>query len=262
MFAALSMIFALTATAEPVAVAKGDQVDVELVLAVDMSGSMDIEEARVQKQGYIEALRHREFVDAATGGLTGRIAISYVEWAGSVDQSSLVGWRVIANAADAEAFASEIDARPTATRRGTSISNALDFATRLIVDNDYAGLRRVIDVSGDGPNNLGPPVTPARDAAVRSGVIVNGLAIMIRPSGSGAGPSLDRYYADCVIGGPGAFVLPVHQAEDFAVAIRQKLIMEVSGLQPAPAPSVIPIADMGVSDCLIGEKLRPGFLDR
>lgn len=257
-FASLPLIFALTAL--PAAAPTGTEVDVELVLAVDMSGSMDIEEARVQKAGYVEALRHPEFLEAATGGLTGRIALSYVEWAGTVNPASLVEWRVIANAADAEAFAREIEARPTATRRGTSISNALDFATRLIVDNAYSGLRRVIDVSGDGPNNLGPPVVPARDAAVRSGVVVNGLAIMLRPSGSASGPPLDRYYADCVIGGPGAFVLPVQRAEDFAIAIRQKLVLEVSGL--APKPSVVPIIGMQTSDCLIGEKLRPSFLDR
>ncbi|CZT35676.1 Protein of unknown function (DUF1194) [Rhizobium sp. 9140] len=233
-------------------------VDVELVLAVDMSGSMDLEEARIQRAGYLEALRHKAFIDAVRGGLIGEIAISYFEWAGSVNESSRVDWHVIASAADAAAFADEIAARPVTTRRGTSISNALTYATGMIDTNAFNGQRRVIDVSGDGPNNLGPPVLPARDMAVRSGIIVNGLAIIIRPTGVGV--RLDRYYSDCVIGGPGAFVLPIHNPEDFGVAIRQKLVMEVSGRQPTLLP--IPVANPAPVDCLIGEKLRPGFFDR
>ncbi|TCM58561.1 uncharacterized protein DUF1194 [Rhizobium sp. PP-F2F-G48] len=234
------------------------EVDVELVLAVDMSGSMDIEEARIQRAGYLDALRHKEFIDAVRGGLIGEIVISYFEWAGSVNESSRVDWRVIASAADAAAFADEIAARPVTTRRGTSISNALTYASGMIDTNAFAGQRRVIDVSGDGPNNLGPPVVPARDTAVRSGIIVNGLAIIIRPTGVGV--RLDRYYGDCVIGGPGSFVLPIHNPDDFGVAIRQKLVMEVSGRQPPFR--VIPAASPAATDCLIGEKLRPGFFDK
>ncbi|MET0358107.1 MAG: DUF1194 domain-containing protein [Pararhizobium sp.] len=236
----------------------GRDVDVELVLAVDMSGSMDLEEARIQRAGYLDALRHREFIDAVRGGLIGEIAISYFEWAGSVNESSRVDWHRISSAADAAAFADEIAARPVTTRRGTSISNALTYATGMIDTNAFDGQRRVIDVSGDGPNNLGPPVLPARDMAVRSGIIVNGLAIIIRPTGVGV--RLDRYYGDCVIGGPGAFVLPIHTPQDFAVAIRQKLVMEVSGRQPPLRP--IPVANPAAVDCLIGEKLRPGLFDR
>jgi hypothetical protein len=250
---------ARAASAGPTA-AERTEVDVELVLAVDMSGSMDLEEARVQRAGYVAALRHRDFVNTVSAGLVGRIAISYFEWAGSVNESSLVGWRVIANAADADAFAAEIAARPIMTRRGTSISNALIFGTGLIEANGFSGLRRVIDVSGDGPNNLGPPILPARDVAVRSGIIVNGLAIIIRPTGVGL--ALDRYYGDCVIGGPGAFVLPIHDPNDFATAIRQKLVMEVSGRTDISQPAVIPIASASPTDCMIGEKLRPNILER
>lgn len=132
------------------------------------------------------------------------------------------------------------------------------FGTGLIDSNAFSGARRVIDVSGDGPNNTGPPVTPARNDAVSRGIIINGLAILIRPSVS-TGP-LDQYYAECVIGGPGSFVLPVHEPEDFAIAIRQKLILEVSGLTPEPALRLA--AGEAAADCMIGEKLRPGFLDR
>lgn len=236
----------------------GREVDVELVLAVDMSGSMDLEEARIQRAGYLDALRHREFIDAVRGGLIGRIAISYFEWAGSVNESSRVDWRVIESAADAAAFADDIAAKPITTRRGTSISNALTYASGLIDTNAFLGQRRVIDVSGDGPNNLGPPVVPARDTAVRSGVVVNGLAIIIRPTGVGV--RLDRYYGDCVIGGPGSFVLPIHNPDDFGVAIRQKLVMEVSGRQPSVR--IIPAASLAAMDCLIGEKMRPGFFGK
>jgi Protein of unknown function (DUF1194) len=256
MFTTLAMLLSLSGATVTQA-ASGPQVDVALVLAVDMSGSMDLEEARVQRMGYVEALRHSEFINAVTAGLNGRIAISYFEWAGSVNETSLVDWQLIDDAQDAAAFAEQLAARPVYTRRGTSISNALIFASKLITANPYDATRRVIDVSGDGPNNLGPPVDPVRDAAVDDGITINGLAIIIRPSGSAG--SLDRYYADCVIGGPGSFVLPVRRPEDFAVAIRQKLVMEVS---QRPMGHVVPVQITPATDCLIGEKLRPGFLDR
>lgn len=256
MFTTLAMLLSLSgATASA---AGAPQVDVALVLAVDMSGSMDFEEARVQRMGYVEALRHPDFINAVTAGLNGRIALSYFEWAGSVNEPSLVDWRVIENAADAAAFADQLAAKPVQTRRGTSISNAIIFASRLIAASPYDAMRRVIDISGDGPNNLGPPVDPARDAAVDDGIVINGLAIIIRPSGSSG--SLDRYYADCVIGGPGSFVLPVRRSEDFAVAIRQKLVLEVS--RHHYGWHIVPAQAAPATDCMIGEKLRPGFLDR
>ncbi|WEZ83016.1 DUF1194 domain-containing protein [Rhizobium sp. 32-5/1] len=259
MLPTLSLLLSLTAVS-PVAAAStaASEVDVELVLAVDMSGSMDIEEARIQRAGYIEAIRHPDFANAVSAGLIGRIAISYFEWAGSVNETSLVEWQIIETDADAAAFADQLEARPVFTRRGTSISNAISYGAKLIEANAFTGMRRVIDVSGDGPNNMGPPVTPARDAAVAKGIVVNGLAIIIRPSG--ARGSLDRYYGDCVIGGQGSFVLPVHQPTDFATAIRQKLVMEISGLETAPR--VVPIQIAPPTDCMIGEKLRPLYLDR
>ncbi len=257
MFTTLAMLLSLSGAAVTPA-ADVAQVDVALVLAVDMSGSMDLEEARVQRMGYVEALRHPDFINAVTAGLNGRIAINYFEWAGSVNETSVAGWQLIDDAEDAAAFAEQLASRPVYTRRGTSISNAISFAAKLIAASPHDPMRRVIDVSGDGPNNLGPPVDPARDAAVASGIVINGLAILIRPSGTQG--SLDRYYADCVIGGPGSFVLPVHQPEDFAVAIRQKLVMEVSRQQPAER--IVPVQIAPASDCMMGEKLRPGFLDR
>jgi hypothetical protein len=257
MLSVMALILALSGSPIQSAAMPAD-VDVELVLAVDMSGSMDMEEARVQRSGYLQALRHPEFINAVKGGFLGRIAIGYFEWAGLVNEASVVNWQIIDDAEDAEAFAAKVEARPIGTRRGTSISNAILFGTKLIDSNAFSGARRVIDISGDGPNNTGPPVAPARNDAVERGIVINGLAILIRPSVS-TGP-LDQYYAECVIGGPGSFVLPVHEAEDFAVAIRQKLILEVSGVAPRPMLSLA--AGEPVADCMIGEKLRPGFLDR
>jgi hypothetical protein len=235
-----------------------EEVDVELLLAVDISGSMDIEEARVQRSGYLEALRHPDFINAVKGGQLGRIAIGYFEWAGLVNEDSVIPWQVIDDAGDVEAFTAKLQARPIATRRATSVSNAISFGTALIESNAFSGERRILDISGDGPNNTGPPVTPARASALARGIVINGLAIMIRPSVS-FGP-LDKYYGDCVIGGPGSFVLAVHEAEDFATGIHQKLILEVSGHTPPTRFRLA--ANETVTDCLVGEKLNPTFLDR
>lgn len=257
MLRVLALFLVLTGNPVEIAAAPPD-VDVELMLAVDISGSMDIIEARVQRSGYIEALRHPDFINAVESGQLGRIAIGYFEWAGLVNEASVVGWHVIGSAGDAEAFAAKIETRPLGTRRATSISNAIIFGTKLIEANDFSGARRILDISGDGPNNTGPPVLPARADSLARGIIINGLAILIRPSASMT--PLDQYFADCVIGGPGSFVIPVHEPEDFAVAIRQKLILEVSGL-----PSVLPIrsaAARATADCMIGEKLWPSSLDR
>ena len=256
MLTTLALLISLTAGVE-IAVASDQEVDVELVLAVDVSGSMDLEEAQVQRAGYVDALRHPDFINAVRDGLTGRIAISYFEWAGTIRDSSHLPWQVISGQEEADAFAALLEARPIATRRGTSISGAIVYGAKLFDANGYTGIRRVIDISGDGPNNFGAPVIPARDAATALGIIINGLAIMIRPSA--ALGSLDDYYSNCVIGGPGAFVLPVQEPEDFAIAIRRKLILEVSGAEPQAR--VIRTAGEG-ADCLIGEKLRPSYMDR
>ncbi|HXV29942.1 MAG TPA: DUF1194 domain-containing protein [Sinorhizobium sp.] len=257
MFRALALILALCGAPALPAAASMD-VDLELVLAVDMSGSVDIEEARVQRSGYVEALRHPDFIDAVKKGYLGRIAIGYFEWGILVDDASVVAWQLIEKAEDAEAFASRLAARPIGTRGGTSISNAILFGMNFIGASAFSGRRRILDISGDGPNNTGPPVIMAREAALERGITINGLAILIRPSVSAV--PLDQYYADCVIVGPGSFVLPVREPEEFAVAIRQKLILEVSGL--APGPTLRAAAGAPRTDCLIGERLQPGFVDR
>ncbi|MBW6422424.1 DUF1194 domain-containing protein [Rhizobium sp. XQZ8] len=262
MLTTLAMLMSLSsATALPTVMAqgKGGEVDVELVLAVDTSRSMDYEEVRVQREGYVEALKHKEFIDAVRTGLTGRIAISYFEWAGEVVPGSVIDWQIIANEQDARAFADRLEARPINTQRRTSISAAIAQGATMIVANSYRGMRQVIDVSGDGPNNSGNPVVPARDKAVEAGIVINGLALMLRPSGAPGG--LDKYYGDCVIGGPGSFVLPVHDIDDFAIAVRRKLVMEISGLMP-PATVQKTAGKQPMSDCLVGERQWQDLFDR
>jgi hypothetical protein len=233
-------------------------VDVELVLAVDVSQSMDYGEHELQRQGYVAALSHPQVLSAIQGGIYGRVAIAYVEWGAT--QTVMTPWMLIEDAAGARRFAEALAAAPIRTIHGTSLSGALGFAASLFEANGYKGFRQVIDVSGDGPNSAGGPVVPARDAVLEQGFIVNGLPIMLRePSYTFYSiPDLDIYYADCVIGGPGSFVLPVDDASQLADAIRQKLVLEIAGAPPratlvaqtGPAPRI---------DCMIGEKLRRGW---
>jgi hypothetical protein len=233
-------------------------VDLELVLAVDASRSIDADEAALQRKGYIEAISHPDFIRAIKTGVHGRIALSYFEWAGQIRQDTLVPWQVIDSQESAQAFASQIAGSSGDTLRGTSISGALIFATGLISAAPFAEERRVIDVSGDGPNNIGSPVQGARDGAVSAGIVINGLPMLIRPSPTYK--HLDRYYANCVIGGPGSFMLPVYDMSEFATAIRRKLILEVSGAEP-PA-RIVPVADDDEPvDCLKGERDRRLFSD-
>ena len=254
-------------------------VDLELVLAVDISLSMQLDEQRLQREGYVAA-----FLDKAIqSGPQGRIAVTYVEWAGAGIQWVVVPWRLIATQADAREFAEALAVEPIRRARMTSISSALRYASRIFVDNGYRGLRRVIDVSGDGPNNSGVFVEVARDELIKSGVTINGLPIMLQSVGPWGGyfeiPHLDKYYRDCVIGGSGAFALAVRDKAKFATAIRQKLLLEIAGMTPpAPRPSppaiirtqLSPTKPMAPSkrgaaspakyDCLIGEKRWQEFL--
>ncbi|TIL25126.1 MAG: DUF1194 domain-containing protein [Mesorhizobium sp.] len=239
-------------------------VDVELVLAVDISHSMDEREFALQRAGYVEALRHPDFIKAVRSGVKGRIALAYFEWAGTVRDDALIAWQVIDNAESANAFADKIEARPFRSFRGTSISGALAFGAKLLGGTAFDATRRVIDISGDGPNNIGMPVTTTRDAAVANGIVINGLPILINPSPSFS--HLDQYYAECVTGGPGSFVLPVYAASEFVTAIRRKLVLEVSGVAD---PWADPKADHGTIridaatpvDCLQGERGRRFFSD-
>jgi hypothetical protein len=242
-------LFAGGAAAQTAPAPTTTPVDAEIVLAVDASRSMDLDEFEVQRQGYAAALRHPDLVRAITAGRLGKVAIAYFEWAAAAQDGALIPWRIIDSPAAAAAMADEIGAMPEARARGTSISRALGFAAALIDDGTVEGERRIIDVSGDGANNTGPPVTAARDATVAQGITINGLPII--RSAMGAMQGLDFYYQDCVIGGDGAFVLVATSADDLAQTIRRKLILEISGLGP---PARLVAADFAPTDCMIGEK--------
>ncbi|MBT3553921.1 MAG: DUF1194 domain-containing protein [Rhodospirillaceae bacterium] len=210
-------------------------VDLELVLAIDVSGSVDFEEAALQRDGYVRAINSPAFAKAVAGGVLGRIAVTYVEWAGDDVQATVLDWRVIDGAASARAFAKALGAAPISTGPWTSISDAISFAVPLLESNAFQGTRRVIDISGDGPNNVGAPVTEARAAAIAKGITINGLAIIndrLQPSGRPQLKDLDRYYAACVIGGPGAFLVAAKDFQDFGRAIRHKLLFEIAGIGP------------------------------
>jgi hypothetical protein len=209
-------------------------VDVELVLAVDVSRSMDAAELRLQRDGHVAALRHADVIAAIESGLYGRIAITYVEWAGEGEQRIVVPWQVIDGRASAEVAAARLARWHGPALGDTSISSALLFAGQLFRNNGFAGARRIIDISGDGANNWGPPVTGARDALLRDGITINGLPVTLHPGGPGGMPVplLAIYYEDCVIGGPGAFVLSVPRPELLAETIRRKMVLELSQSEP------------------------------
>ncbi len=230
-------------------------VDLELVLAADISGSMDLQEAVLQREGFVSAFRHPEVVEAIQGGRLGRIAVTYIEWAGVYHQSTLVDWTEVADATSAAAFA-EAMARPDVmTELWTSISTLIAYAARRFEGNGFQGQRRVIDISGDGPNNKGAYIVDARDRALASGIVINGLPIINgRPGRYGYPPlpNLDLYYEDCVIGGPGAFVIVADGYEDFARAIRRKLVMEIAGRVP-PVHPVRLASDRHRPPCNAGE---------
>jgi Protein of unknown function (DUF1194) len=231
-------------------------VDLELVLAVDVSYSMDMDELAIQREGYAQAIISKEFLQALKTGPTGKIAITYFEWAASTDQKIIIPWRVIDGPETADAVANEIMKTPIRRASRTSISGAINFAMPLFDENPYHGLRRVIDISGDGPNNNGAPVIGARDAALEKGITINGLPIMVKePSYSTMDiDNLDLYYEDCVIGGPGSFVVTIKDREKFKEAIRTKLLLEVA--DRSPERRTVPVAEKEPRvPCLIGEKI-------
>ena len=231
-------------------------VDVELVLAVDVSYSMDPEEQALQREGYITGITSREFMSALRSGMQGKVAMTYFEWAGPYDQKIVVPWRLIDGPEAADAFANEIARAPYRRASRTSISGALNFGKPLFDGSGYNGTRRVIDVSGDGANNSGPFVTIVRDDVLASGITINGLPIMLKRPNSFTMDieNLDVYYEDCVIGGPGAFVIPIRERDQFKEATRTKLVMEIAGR--TPQPRVVPVqAKAPRVSCTVGEQM-------
>lgn len=242
------------------------EVDLELILAVDISRSMDRDELALQRGGYANALRDPDVLGAISSGMHGRIALTYVEWAGTENRRQLVPWALISGKDDAEAFAQRLEAEPLDAWRGTSISGGLIFSAGLFEENEFVAPRRVIDVSGDGPNNMGPPVDQTRDVLVKAGIVINGLPLNLKAPGGGMFniERLDIYYEDCVIGGPGAFLITVEDPLRLKEAIRRKMVLEISGLTPdlrphpgLDRPGIIPAQYSPPRiDCAIGERLR------
>ncbi len=229
--------------------------DLELALMVDVSRSMSERELEIQRRGYAEALRSPEVFTAIQSGLLQRVALTYIEWAGT--QEVVVSWRLVETRADLHAFADALTARFNPALRRTAISEALIYGANSLEGNIYKGLRQVIDISGDGPNNEGRGVERARDAVLARGVVINGLPLLTR-EGMGQAwhlEGLDIYYRNCVIGGPGAFVIPVLDWGDFGDAVRRKLVLELVGTPQTVLPTQVQFAPRDPADCQVGEKI-------
>lgn len=251
---ALLTTFCAALIAAP-ALSQGTEVDVELALLVDVSRSMSPEELEIQRLGYAAALQSDAVYAAIRSGLLQTVALSYVEWAGS--QEVIIDWTLIETRQDLDDFALALSAEFNPSMRRTSITGALSYAAWSIDNNAYEGLRRVIDISGDGPNNFGGLVTDARDAALGQRITINGLPLMTR-DGMGAQwhlDDLDVYYQECVTGGPGSFVIPVYDWVDFADAVRRKLVLEIADLVQTETLLPIQFTRSEPYDCLIGEKI-------
>jgi hypothetical protein len=227
-----------------------------LVLAVDVSFSMEPDEQDLQRRGFVQAFQSPEVHRAIRQGVQGRIAVVYVEWSGAFDQQIIVPWTVIEQPDDGLAFAERLLQGPAHRMGYTSISGAIDFGVRQLRERGLQADRQVIDVSGDGANNSGRTVPLARDEALARGITINGLPIMLRRSGSIWDiEDLDRYFGDCVIGGPGAFLVPVREKTQFIEAIRAKIIREITG-RFQPRPLVQSAQASPSTNCLAGELRR------
>ena len=259
----IAIAMAATLLTDKGAAAQDIPVDLELILAVDISLSMDEDEQRLQRDGYVAAFRSPEILEGIKSGLNGRIAVIYLEWSGANFQHIVIPWTLIDSPRTALSFADKLAAAPIETNYRTSISGALTYASGLFDGNGYKG-RRAIDVSGDGANNQGDPVEVARDAAVRRGITINGLPLMLKPSSFDnyyEAVKLDDYYQDCVIGGTGSFIVPIRKVSEFIPSIRRKLMLEISR-RDLPILQVAATSPPNRADCLIGEKTWKQWMER
>jgi hypothetical protein len=242
-------------------------IDLQLVLAVDVSASIDDQEGRLQREGYVKALLDPLVMQAIKAGPHGRIALAYTEWSGPLDRRVVVDWKIVDGPESAKDFAGLLNAAPILGGRRTSISGAIQHAVAMFHKaKALRATRKVIDISGDGPNNGGFYVHRTRYRAFENGITINGLPIHNdRPSPLGipATPDIDLYYEDCVIGGPGAFIVVAETLRSFAAAVRRKLILEIAGLRPPGAKrrfagtgdGIVPAQlSLGLTDCTIGER--------
>ena len=232
-FLPLACICGLMAAAAP---ANAQDVDLELVLLADSSGSIDTAETAFQRGGHAEAITHPDVLSAIGQGQLRRIALTYVEWGDAVHQDVVVPWTVIDGADSAKAFAAALVTAPRRARGYNAIGSALAAATALIQNNLFRGTRLVIDLSGDSANSWdGVSIASARDAAVAAGIVINGLPILCREAQCGGRPvtyNVENAFEEKIIGGPGAFVVTARDRESFELAVRRKLILEIAGLQP------------------------------
>lgn len=231
---AWAVVAFLTASPQPASAA--EEVDLELVLAADGSGSIDDEELRLQREGYARALAHPRVQAAIKSGFLGKIAVAFVEWGGPESQHTIVDWMVIDSPEAAAEFGEELRAAPRAAFSYNSISNAIAYSQNLIETNDYEGTRRIIDVSADAGNIGGQPLAITRTRALQAGITINGLAIS-RPGSTRPfrALNLEAHFATEIIGGPGAFVVTVDETISFADAVVKKLVLEIAGAPAAPA---------------------------
>lgn len=202
-------------------------VDLQLIMAVDASGSVSTDRFELQRKGYVAAFRDKQVLDAIRGGANQSVAVAMFQWTGPALQAEIVPWTLVKDEASAESVASLMATTP---RRifggGTSLSGAIDYSMRWFAQSPFKSERRVIDISGDGSNNRGRSVTRARDEAVGAGVVINGLPILA------VEPDLDTYYKANVIGGPGAFMVVAKDFETFADAILKKMVLEIAARHP------------------------------
>jgi len=235
---ALSALF----VGAPLASRANQAVDVKIVLAADVSRSIDDGEFALQQRGYASAISDPRVIDAILAGRHGAIAVTFVEWAGTGEQQTIIDWKVIANGADARAFAAALGEAPRAFLGRTAIGSAIDFSLGRLGASGLDAERSVIDVSGDGTSNQGRPVNDARDAATGAGVTINGLAIFNRTAAAQNGylamhtnppGGIDKYYRDNVIGGFGAFVIRIDDFASFEQAMIEKLVTEISAAPSA-----------------------------
>ncbi len=227
----LACLFALIVAALPAFAQEKKQVDLSLALAIDISGSIDPDEAKLQREGYVKAFRDPVIVRAILGGPNGRIAVAYYEWSDSWMQKLLIDWTLLDSEASIAAFADHLDELPISIARRTSISGAMRYAVPLFGRSPYEPTRKVLDISGDGSNNDGGLVTDMRYEALKEKIVINGLPIMNdrpNPFGFPNEADLDRYYLHCVTGGPRSFVEVARNFDDFPRAVRKKLLQEVA----------------------------------
>ena len=234
---AIVATLAVAAALAPHPASAADSVDVALVLAADVSRSINDDEFALQRRGYAEAIVNPRLLDAIKVGARAAIAVSYVEWAGEGEQKTVVDWTIIRNETDAAGFAAKLLAAPRSFLGRTAIGSAIDFSSSLIGECGCDTDRRVIDVSGDGTSNQGIPVTEARDTAVKAGLVVNGLAIFNKRAAAQGGylalhtnppGGLLKYYRENVIGGAGSFALPIEGFDSFGEAMIHKLVSEIA----------------------------------